>query len=676
MSFQLNRRSSRAGANRPLEQQITELKQQVHEMSSIGGEPRDDRGEGMRPRRLWHLFGSGQLPSCEGASEQWGRLDWFAAAACALVALTLCVAPHVAMFVRHGTLRYVANVDDRLYLTMARAPYYGETEWRDGFVSRREHVPCIYSWAQIAPGAYLARALGLPLELTALVWKVAGALLLGPTLFAMFRKLCLGTGNATAWALGCTIVGLTDPGFMGPVERFGIEPFVKLSAMIRGAPIDSMAHSMVQYRVLSPLLSAPFFFLTLSGLVPPGPRRPSDVVAGGVGLGLCMVTYFYYWTTAVVVLGGYFAYLVVAGWVRPDRRAGLFARARRVAAIAALGLAIGGPTLVGNYLIFADPAYKPILERMVKGFSFSAADPLRWAQLYNRWFLAKLALGMAGVLVLRDPKLAFFVWVSLVGFALRNSGVVTLREFENNHFANVTIPMSAVLLIGIVVRSVPRLGEVTGRRLARALWAVPVLFLAIAAAWRPYEALHARDPKLILQMQRSLDPLARALAASGPDATVAGPDETFWLLLGSRAAILSDIYALWQASAIPTEEFIERHALNGWLKGLDRARYEEIAVGHPVGFPPYRRPEWKPEALARTLGAVFLRIETDPAYASAMLDRYRPTHLLTRDPSETPVRAGPWKQLVSTGEWTLWERPLAVGVEAAAPARVVELPGP
>src|SRR5438105_252471 len=61
------------------------------------------------------------------------RADVVGALVCAGVGLILAIAPHLTMLARHGTLAFLADGDDVLYLAISRLPYHGEPGLRDPF---------------------------------------------------------------------------------------------------------------------------------------------------------------------------------------------------------------------------------------------------------------------------------------------------------------------------------------------------------------------------------------------------------------------------------------------------------------------------------------------------------------------------------------------------------------
>src|SRR5579875_9665 len=119
----------------------------------------------------------------------WTRADFLACAGCAVLGLVLAVEPHLAKWAAEGTLNYVPDGDDALYLAISRLPYYGEWSLRDPFATPDEAVPTLYAWLQFVPLAKLARLLGLTSVTTSLLWRAVGGPLMGAAIFLLSRKL-------------------------------------------------------------------------------------------------------------------------------------------------------------------------------------------------------------------------------------------------------------------------------------------------------------------------------------------------------------------------------------------------------------------------------------------------------------------------------------------------------
>src|SRR5262249_16701005 len=121
---------------------------------------------------------------------------------------------HLAMLWRHGTAVFLADHDEMLYLSIARAVYYGEAGPRDPYLEPSRHVPSLYAWLQFVPLTVAARGLGLPFLSLGLFWRVVGGSALGGSLYVLFRRVMAPTSRPTAWALGCALVCLADAGLL------------------------------------------------------------------------------------------------------------------------------------------------------------------------------------------------------------------------------------------------------------------------------------------------------------------------------------------------------------------------------------------------------------------------------------------------------------------------------
>ena len=588
------------------------------------------------------------------------RADLWAALACAAVGLLLAVAPHLTMLARTGDPSYLADDDDLFYLAVGRIPYPGEPALRDPFSSRDDHVPCLFAWFQFVPLAWLTRVLGLPPTWMSLVWRAVGGPLLGGSVWLLFRRLLAGTRHPTAWALGCSLIALSDPGLVQG------RPLVDAASLVRhmaaGTTPMPKADALGQYRVVTPLLNLPAVLLLAACLHPAAPSRRRATLAGAVLLGLCFLLYFYFWTAAVAALCGYLASLLaLAAWDRRERSSHL-ARARLVAAVLIGGTILGAPQVVSNARTFADPGYKPILARLGRGCPVPTGDPVRAMYLRNVWAWGKIVAGGAALVALRLRGLALVWWLTAAGFALANSALVTGLEFENFHWNYISAPFGEVLLLAIAAWVLD--GRPAARRVRAWLWLVPALTLAIAAAWRPYEALTAPGAVEGTGMLRSLRGLRPALEGLGPDAVLAGAPEARAALLWTRGAILYESPYTSHGSLIPDEEVDQRHALNAWLRGMDLEEYRrEVRLHSRVHAAPIDVPRWRPAAVAQRRLAIFAALPRD---GGDLLRRFHPDALLLPATAPAPTRGGPWRRRAATREWALWVKP--AGGEMAAGA--------
>jgi hypothetical protein len=411
-------------------------------------------------------------------------------------------------------------------------------------------------------------------------------------------------------------------------------------------------NGLAQYRVVTPLLNLPILLLAVACLLPKPTRGPRHVLLATGALGLCFLMYFFYWTAAVIALGGYIATLLIAGWVSPSMRAERWITARAAGAVLAGGVLLGIPQVASNARTFNTPENQPILERLSRGRHLPAGSPHRAMYLKNAWAIGKIAIGAAAVLALGLRGLGLLWWLTASGFLLANSALVTGLEFENFHWSYVHAPAGEILILGAVVLWIARWARPEQRWLSW-LWVVPAILVAIALAWRPYHALTAPESVENSRALASLRPLRPALGQLGADRVLAGPREARIALLFTRCAILYQVPYTAHSSMITDREVNERHALNAWLQGMGPADYARIADPDIFQVGPADEPSWRPAAIGRVRKEVFRQIQQDPA---PFLERYRPDTLLLPASAPVPRRGGSWRLVQKYAAWSLWSK--------------------
>lgn len=587
-----------------------------------------------------------EAPSSEaiaGATRGWSRWDGPACLACVVVGLLLAVAPHLASLASRGTLDYLADSDDVLYLTIARAPYYGEFAVRDPFARKSDHMPTLYSWAQFVPFTLPARWLGVRPLLIALVWRILGGILLGGSLYVLFRRLVRETRAPSAWALGLSLICLSDAGFVDGrslVANYGL-----FWHMLHSSTPMGKADALGQYRVVTPLLNLPFLLLVVAAVVPSPGRWRAWSLLGALCLGLCFHLYFFYWTAAVAAL----AASAVVGFVFYRRDVGRWASVRPTVLVLLGGMALGLPQVYANARTYSNPEIRPILERMGRGRVLDRNDPVRTRYLLNSWAWGKLAVGALAILAFRLKGLGPVWWLTFFGFSLANSALVTGLEFENFHWVYVHAPMGEILILVIAARLLDRWNP--GRAIRnRLLWVVPAVLLAVAANWRPYEALHASEPLELAEALKAFRGLEPTLARLGPDEILAGHPWSRLAALFSRCGLLFQEPHSYLSSVLSEESVHERSALNFWLRGLPRESYRAENREYPfLVVPSGDTSRWSPESASRRREAIFEEIEADQG--SGLMTRYRPDAVLLNRGYPPGNRGGPWRYLGMNSSW-------------------------
>lgn len=601
----------------------------------------------------------------------WGPADYRALILCALVGLLLAALPHVATWAKHGTARYLADGDDVLYLAVARIPANGENTLRDPFSRPTDNTPSLYAWLQFVPLAKLSSALGMPPILMNLLWRIIGGLLFGASLFVLFRTIFRGLPSAPWWALGCSVICLSDAGFAD--GRMLLGNLTLLNNMLHGTTPLLKADALPQYRVVTPLLNLPIFLLLAAcliarlrkgkeeaaadGTLPPpsrsGFRREWLLAAvGSVLLALCFYLYFFFWTAAVVGIGGFIVWKLFCAWQDPTCRAPAFARAKLCGLVLAGGLILGAPQVYSNARTFAAPEYQPILQRLSRGRNIGADRESRFRNLKNLWLWLKLGIGAVGILWFRQRRLTLVWFLTAAGYLLACSAIFTKLEFENFHWSYVHAAFGEILVLGVAALWLaPRIRSWGPARYA--LWLIPAGLLLIAAAWRPYEAVKAPEAAWNNRVLAEMRPLESELAALGPDCVLAGPKEANIALLFTRCGQLYEQPQTSHSSVIPDTEVLEREALNAWLQGKSSDEYIAEAAKEPFQVGPSQNPAWKPDAIAAERARVFQQVTITPW---TYLERYRPYELLLpvgrKPPMSVTVK---WVSVKATDKWALWK---------------------
>jgi hypothetical protein len=497
----------------------------------------------------------------------------------------LALAPHAAVWCRHGTFQYLADTDDAFYLAISRAPYHGEWTIRDPYASAEERVPVLYTWPQFVPSAKLTALVGLPPLAQAVVWRLAGGAILAASLYALFRGLFVDLPSPGRWAVVCTLIVLADSGTIDGRSILG--NFLLVPHLLAGTTPATTAKALGQYRIVNPLTNLWVLLLFSACLLPHVLGKRAGLVAGVAALAGAVWTFFFYWTTAVLALA-----LVTGVWaVRAAFGGGRTAWQRALCGttIAILGLGIGAPLVWSNWRTSQDPSLRPVLDRQERGAPVPIEDfGRRTRYLWNTWMWAKLVLAGAVILAIRAYQAAPIWALTLSGFALTCSAVVTGREFDNFHWgALVANPMSEVLVLAICVLAADRFGWRT--RAWPAVVGVGMVVLAIAVAWRPYEALAAPEPAHNSAVIAQLQPLRPWLDRLSPSETLAGATDARIAVLYGQAGLLYMAPYTAHACLLSDDEVHQRAALNAWVSGLSRDELIEASDAQPFSVgPPFR----------------------------------------------------------------------------------------
>jgi hypothetical protein len=569
-------------------------------------------------------------------------------------AIFLGILPHVSQRFAHGTWLYLADDDDHYYSMIARAPFFGSWALRDPFASTREAIGVSYAWGLFVPMAKLVALVASNPSAFLLAWRAFGGALLGGGLWFLMHTLFRRSGPNLRWLAGplglaglsavvATIL-LADPGFDHaslPFERMAWTAGTLLS---HGAPMAKPGNYL-QFRIVSPLCALGVLFVLLALLSRPRLRVRSAVVSGLL-LGVLFNWYFFYWTTAVGLLG----VLVVVQWLpaRVRRWFGVRQSPKLLALTLLIGFALGLAQFLSDLSSFGDPTIKEALERTPRGLLLSSHNPERWVYLTSPrlWFaLLLMVLAALRVRALRIPLL-----LVAIGFLLANSALVTSLQFENYKWLHAfqTVTYLSMWVWGLIegARILRRRCPSSASIARAALAAVVAAAALIALVWIPWESLTAHDAAERTRWQLAIQGIEPVVSTFASDALVVAPLEAQPALLFASCGVLYEpSHSV--LSFISDRDFIERHVLSAWVLGEDRSRLDLHSYLLPTLFGE-KRARWSHvrEDYAR---AVRDTPETE-------LDKYRVRYALTRCERPPSSETGNWRLLARSKPWCAWER--------------------
>jgi hypothetical protein len=588
-----------------------------------------------------------------GRPEAGGPLrDLIALAFCCAVGALISALPHLIEWARTGEPAWIADYDEaEIYLgTVGRAYRFHPAYLSDPVPA--DDSPSIYPWLQMAPGVLLARALGL-----------------GPMRIGFLWRLWAGVSIAACW-YGLLRLHIRRPAVAAAVAAFLLLDVGVLTShlLVRQALVsyqvalgrtenlfDSLPRIHTQWRIISPGLSLGFLLAYLWLLARARSRpSPARVAAAGLGFGLLFHVYFYFWTAASLGL------LVALALDAEARRTYLH--------VSWIGWLAGLPAIWTSYRFKA--SHPP--DWLLRSDLFLPI-PRGSELLVPRATLAILLLGLGWVWLKRRDLIPLWS-LCLAGLLLSNHQVVTGLQIQNYHWRYVWGPCGSLLLVLIVAgevasRIAPRKaadewtdGEAPPRAaLRRAVaWTLAILWTLHLAAgfWlRFQEATRTPQSVALVAAYRKYRAQREAPGAPplAPLSAVAGSEEfaDFSVILEGQRPLSH--YAVLLSPTVADPEYDHRVALNGFLRGLDRARYvaeqeEELAgvIWGPAARDPGTRDKW--------VASRALSYDAVAAAPADFLERFGVRYLaLPVGESPPPVGRGRWQLRQDGPSWGLWE---------------------
>ena len=395
-----------------------------------------------------------------------------------------------------------------------------------------------------------------------------------------------------------------------------------------------------QWRIITPGVSFAFLLFHL-WLVARARARPTwlRIVGAGIGFGLLVHTYFYYWTAAGLAL-------VLALVLDAGRRKVYFHTGW-------IGGLVGLPAIVANILIKRSYP-SDWLERCDVFVAIGRLEHL----LRPRVALSLLVLTGLWLAWLRRKDLIHLWTLAAAGLILTHHQVLTALEIQNMHWlwyvAGPALSLLLVLLVsGAALRYAP-----WPRLVALPLVAFCGLHLAIGFYLRATEATQNHLCVAILNdyQQYRAQRLGPGTVRLAPNAVLAGDQKFVDLaaVLENQRPLLH--YSVMFSPSTTNAEWYLRIALNAYLRGLDRSAFkaeQEKALDTAVWGPWARDPAERAKSLADRLAA-YDRVAADP---SSAIDRFGVRYLaLPAGQSATAPLSKGWIRLERGSGWEIWER--------------------
>ncbi|MCY2935861.1 MAG: hypothetical protein NT172_17045 [Planctomycetota bacterium] len=558
----------------------------------------------------------------------------------------LSILPHLINWVRYGDFSFWSNSDNFVYMAFHKANYFGSWHLNDPYRPASESGSVLYSWIHTVPISQLVHRIGWGAEELNLIWRLLGGFSLGVSVFLITNYLFRNSPEGPWVACSAALIFVSDPGSID--GRSFIQPFLIIIQRVAHPEIPISDDLVLPFfRVITPLTN---YFLPIIALLAifRAENRVWAIVAG-IALGLNILTYFFYWTVLIPVMGILaVASLILAKLGIEQERHKKYARNLIMALI--IGVLIGLPDVIFKRQIQNQAGAQAILDRLCRGQIMPKGDSIRFIYLFNRFYFLEISLLTVMSLVIRHRTL-WTIWLtSIFAFIMTNSAILTGLEFENWHWSYLSHPM---LELGLIYGFFQWLAPYkTGRRL---IYSASLVYFLIGLGLRTHGTVVSIQPARYRQMQQDTKALLGPLEALqlNSNAALIGPGELDWLAFHTRGFQMYQEPYSSHISMLSDNELIRRHALNGYLQGLDRAAYIALESPRMCGGCSILNPEWQPDNVRRARVAAFLNLTEDEAREA--ISKYSAVVVLKSTSEGQPPHCGSWKLVAKDTKWSLWK---------------------
>jgi hypothetical protein len=563
-------------------------------------------------------------------------VDILAALFCMAIGLFLSTLPHLLAWARTGDPVWIADFDDfSVYLPLAAHAYDNQPTRLDDPVGP-DAGRSYYSSLQLAPGILLARALGLgPLGIN-IAWRALGGLALGLLWYLLVRLFV----SRPLYAAGLAVLLVGDGGVLfGQLLYSHGKNMMTAANLAPDQQLTGPPNLLPQWRVVNPSLSWPWFLLFV-WLLARARQKPSPLrlALAALAFGLLFYVYFYFWTAVGLSL------LLALGL---DRGAW-----KQYLTVGTIGLLIGAPALWIN-VQYREALGNDWMLRCDKFLPIGHFAEL----LIPRVTVAMLIVTLIWVWWWRRDLI--FLWcLATAGLLLLNQQLVTGLQIENFHWNYVLGPSLALLSV-LLIAGWFRRRYLWPLPVRAVFWAVLCLHLLGSVWMRTVEATRFREPLQIREAVRLYQD-QRSLNSSLPRAAnaVVGGDRFFV----DSAMILEDWrplsgYSVDVSAAVSTPEWDLRVALNSYLLGWDRTRFEkeQITWLDETLWGPWRR-DRSPAARQERLNGRLTAWDSVVSNPDAALTKFQVRYLALPSGVSADHLGARWLLQEDGTTWQVWER--------------------
>jgi hypothetical protein len=538
--------------------------------------------------------------------------------------------PHFVRWYESGSAVWIADNDDILYLTLAANAYHNHPlHLADPL--KKEGGDSIFPGMQLLPAVVVARAAKLGPFAIGLLLRLWAGIAVPLTLYLLIRQFV----NWPWIAAGLTLALLFDAGLI--FAHLLLRPLLIAFRVITsdgGAYLSGFPQIQWHWRIATPsvIIPAVFLFLLFQTRARVNPTVIRIMLAS-LAFGSLFYLYFYFWTAAG--LGLLLSFLIDAGYRRTHLLIGL------------IGLSLGLPALIGNYLITQrnPPDWR------------ARTDYFLPISHLSEFLLPKLALLLlVGCFIWiwrRRRDLLPFWSLAAAGILLANHQLITGFQIQNFHWSFIWGPILALtvglLLISFVKPAKPRPWIVVGFAAYCVVTVGLGFWLRFVEVTRTSESIN-RTAKFDLYRNSPTN-------ISFPPRSVIAGDRDFVNI----AVIMENVrplrhYAMDVAPGVSDSEWDARIALDSYLLGIDAEEFErrqrEFLGGY--GYGPIARDRTLLDARLRRQIAAYDEVVRDP---TAAVKRFEVRYVVLPRATSPPnyLGAGGWEPVGGNEIWQVWQ---------------------